>query len=282
MAMVLRSPYMTRKYVKAGMRAARAVGNNQQARKIATTLIQSAWRGYKARSKKPPAKRRKSTASRSFPNVKRGMFDTTYGPSVNGFSAIVQKDLERISISMPEIGNGSSKRLTNRIYVKGISFCWHFINPNPYPIEVHFALLQMPSDILSSTNWLSDFFRADNGGETSLNFEQYETNPNWDNRYLCNPINPENKRIITHRRWVVGGKRSDKTLKESNYIVKAKKYFPIKRVLSLENSTDQTPEKPYVYFMWAMSLDPADHDATTQKTVVTYNLKRKMYYKNLI
>lgn len=274
---------------------ARFLGSDdaKAAYKAAATTAQRAYRAYRRRVKArrqaqmesgdmPMPMKTDSYAERSYPSTHRGHFDNNYTPNVNGFNALGQKALFSNEIEMPETGNGTSRRLTNQVYIKGFSFCLQFINPNPYPIEVHFALCQFGSDNLTATDYTSDFFRADNAGESTINFPDYTGLPNWDQRILCNPLSPENKRIITHRKWVVGGKVTGKTLKESGYILKHECYLPIKRKMSLENSNDRLPEKPYVWFLWALSLDPDDHDNANQKTVVRYQVKRRMYYSNII
>lgn len=246
-------------------------------------LMQAAA-GVRRRWKRGKLKK-KSLSRRSYATPRDSLFDTGFVPGVRGYNVLRAKELYYDRLDLPNINN----RLTQQIYVKGLKLCLQLHNTADFPVEIHVAMIQF-SNILA-TDTLADiqkgFFRADQGGVTDLDFINYTPAPQYDLRYMCNPLNPDNKKIIFHKKYKLGRRLNQPggfAAAQSGYEVTLDRYIPLKRVAKFQNnaSGDALNEKPWVLCMWAMASDMDDHDATSQQDLVKWNYKKKFYFKNMV
>lgn len=221
-------------------------------------------------------------ARRAFRQKALKPYHTVYTPDSAGYRLVQPKTFESEYIRSPVQGVGTTTRLTQQIYVKGIKMCLHLWNINDYPIEVHLALVQAPEDISTTAQLKDNWFRADDGtGGTVLNFQDFSASPTWDLRYLCNSLNPNNKRIITHRKYMLGRRTAPGGIDQSKPFLMFDKYFPIKRPQNLTDNIDTLPERPFAWVLWGLPLDGADMPIPPAGDLFKYNMRTKLYFKNI-
>lgn len=227
-------------------------------------------------------KRKRSTAKRSFGSRKKSKFRASILPGPSAYTNTDVKTLAFDVIDSPGQGLGTTERLQEQIYLKGIKICLNIINRAPHPLEVHFALVQLPSSNTAfGDNIKQAFFRADSIGDAvTMDFVDQSTEPFWDIRYLCNALNRDNKRIITHRKWILGEATTDPAQRDEHftYYRKMEKYFPIKRVQQFRDGNDNVAERPYAWCMWAMPINDTDYGGTPGDQSWKYNIRVKQYF----
>lgn len=237
--------------------------------------------------------RRKSKskfAKRSMKQKRTNPFVTSYTPSAQTLQDMTQKTFYSGAINYPAQGLGTTDRRGEQIFVSGVNICLHVRSTVDYPQILHFALIQLPSDQLTQQQFRDQFFRADGPSSSiTLDFVNQSIDPNWDLRYDCNKINPDNKAIITHRRWLLDKKFVTNPSGEpsvqpfgqgqSMWAVKMDKYFAIKRPVKF-SGTGVIPEKPLYWCMWIMALEPQDQVSDASTTAV-YNVREKLYFRNI-
>lgn len=280
------APYAAR-FAKRQRLAKTAVGlgqfawNNRATIKAAASMFRKnrAMRG-KARIR---AQKRRATISEPYETNEKGSFHTGFVPGPGAHSNATFKTLYFDAMSMPSQGLGTTERLTEQIYLKGINICMSVFNNQGYPIEVHMALLNLESDADSTGDELrNNFFRADDVGDrTTLDFQNFTENSNWDIRYLCNPISPDNKRILWHEKRVLSRVHISGTHEEVNdtYFTKLDRYVKINRTIQLNNNTSGVGERPFAWCIWALPVNDINMPASTG-THFRYLTKFKMYFKN--
>lgn len=199
-------------------------------------------------------------------------------PDQTNYNTLPFKLLDFNRVDMPS--ENFNNRLTNRIYVKGIKVCFEIINTTNIPTEFHWAIIQ-GKETESEQDVRTDFFRADNGtGGDTLTFSNGGA---YDIRYKCNPLNPANKRIITHRKVLIGGiTASGDSVHERKYFFKHDKYYPIKRTVHFDNNNDIINEKPWNLVFWCMPMDGAQHVQNTEVPILKYQIKTHVYFKNIV
>lgn len=231
--------------------------------------------------KRATKKRKREPDTRAYESNLRSKIHDVFQPDNVNYTSVGQKTLALSSVRMPNSdGQNPMARLTNQIYVKGVSFCIDLFNVGTFPIEVHFALIQFANENVTDDEVNDDFFRGETtGGAPNLSFQDYTVSPSFDQRYKCNSLNPDNKRIITHQKYVLG-KQDTRSLVQSGYHHKVDQYFPIHRYVSFDNRTDTQTERPLKWCMWAMPVDGADFNTSGQIDLFKYQLRSKVYFRN--
>lgn len=275
-AVMRRTAMYRRPAVQAALFGARRAG--PRGASMAAKRIQRMWRNRGKR--KPPA-------NRPYPDNGPGNYEVKFVPGVAGYKGVVQKTLERYEMTIPGLGLGADNRLTNKINLRGFDVCLQMFNEKNFPVVVNMALLQFPRRETGDDPNIEDkFFRADEiGGEgTSLTFSNFASTPGWDMRYLCNRLNPDNKRILLRRKWTLGAKvlnGNTQLLRQSGYQRTFKKYIKINRKITLNGNTDVN-EQPFYMVWWCLPLDSNDHNAATSSTHFRYNLRVKTVWRNVV
>lgn len=238
--------------------------------------------------KRGRAKKRKR--SRAMPSTKNSRVKMTINPPTAGnVIAFSAKRLEIGEITYMEGGIGDNRRNSNQIYVKGIKVCYNFFNRCPYPVELHWALVQFGDEEgLNGPKVRKEFFR--DSGEVSnqgrnMDFVEDDT---FDRKYLCNPLNPDNKRILSHKKWKIWGEAPANANPEVtgqrrltttfDHHLKYEQYHKIQRVVKLNGNQDMENEKPIYKCIWFMPIDPADF---TVGDVVEFDEIEKVYWRNV-
>lgn len=236
----------------------------------------------------------KNERSQPYPSFKRENMDTSIFPSPDTTLDLNAKVLRIDKILFPRQGLGPNKRLGNQIYFKGMHLCLNAFNDCPYPVEMHWALIQITSENPQAGTIGTEFFRADDDGTGSINFVNAQagepTSLPWDIRYICNPLNTANKRVILHRKWTVGPKvytaggapavGAQHSMTKDNHI-KLDTYIPIKRYVHLDNDQDVSNEKPFFKVMWWQSVDPQDHLTAGTEAKLRWQTIQKMFFGNV-
>lgn len=269
-------PYVGRSRLQAGISLGRFAYRNRASIFKAARAVRRRW--------KRGIKRRRTYASRSYASKKRSRAESIVIPSTSGYISLPVKALFSDLVKLPDGTTGmAGHRLGPQVYVKGIKMCFDLFNVNSYPIEVHMAIIQMGTDDVTDGPIRDSFFRDDTeNGLKSLNFEDIGTDAAYDIRYKCNSLNPDNKKIITHQKRVLGAQVTGKTLQESQYYWKFDKYFPIKRCANLEGANDTIPEKPFWYLFWAMPMDGANMPPDGSQNSFKFQARYKVYFNNIV
>lgn len=237
-------------------------------------------------------KRRRSQNSNAYPTRPSSRRKVERVPDVlGGQIGFGPKRLDIKEIRFVSSGIGDNRRNSNQIYFKGFSCCVNLFNRNPYPIEVHWALVQFADEQATGEGpkVRAEFFRGSGPSENEGRTLTFTEDDVFDRRYLCNPLNPDNKRILAHRRWKVWGQAPASTSTEitgnrnvqasrDNHL-KYQQYHKIGRVVKLDGGIDIENEKPFYKCMWWLPVDPADFDPTGN---VQYDDIEKVYWKNVV
>lgn len=265
-------------------RGAKFVYDNRHSIAKAAKVIGKGVR--KIKSKRKPAN------LKPYPSDSRGAFAISHVPGTSAFTPLGSKQLYADRLSMPAIGTGDTTRLTNQIFLKNISICLKLqaIKTFNKPVEIHFALCQLGSDDTTTTNWEAQFFRGDSASDNVIDFQQYATNKNWDIRYLCNSLNPDNKNVLLHKKFMIDIYNSSTTASWPNgngqgmskSLLTRDFFIPIKRVIKFSNSATDLNERPFVVFMWGLTSRPDDHDAVNQQSIVLFNYRTRLSYSNVV
>lgn len=174
------------------------------------------------------------------------------------------------------------------MYIKGLKLCMQIHNIADFPVEVHVAMVQFSNRqaVDSNVELQRGFFRADQDSKTDLDFTDYVGDPQYDLRYLCNPLNPDNKKIIFHKKFLLGRRLNSPggfAAAASGYETKIDQYIPLKRIVKMQGTLNTgVNEKPWVLLLWTLASDMDDHNATTRQDLVKFNYKKKFYFKNMV
>lgn len=278
------APRITRAYfnrVRGAATVAQAYRRGRQARmafkaaKGAASVIQRAWRNRQ--------KRRPGYADRADSHT-----IAEFNPTPFSMQPLQCKTLVFGYFNTPATGTGGANRLTDQILVKGINFCLNIHTIATFPVLVHFAVLQLPSDTLTNAEIQDGFFRSDNLGTTSQeSFVDFTTSASWDIRQDCYKINPDNKKVLTHykmlldQRYAAGtttnvGQGTTKNLK------KVERYLKVNRVAKFANDAATTPEKPWIWCIWCMPARPENQPAAGANiNMLNFSVREKLYFKNI-
>lgn len=214
-------------------------------------------------------------------------FDVKFSPGIAGYKGVVQKALDVYEMKIPALGQGSDNRLTNRIFLKGFHVCTQIFNRKTFPVVVQMALLQFPRRETGDDPEPKDkFFRADENGDegNALSFQDFNENPGWDMRYICNALNPDNKRVLMRKKWILGSRElngNKQPIHQAGYMVMHDRYIRINRHIVLNGSADVN-EQPFYMVFWALPLDSNDHNTTETSTHFAYNMRVKTLWRNVV
>lgn len=251
----------------------------------AKTIIRGA--NYVSRARQ--AKRQKKEP-RVFSSVPKASTFQNFVPGTNTFININQKSLYSDRLSFPATGTTVGSRIGSQIYLKGINLCASFYSAKALakPVEFHIAVCQLGNDTSVSAEWRLQFFRAQGPSGNTLDFEEWTNNPAWDIRYLCNPLNPDNKKVLLHRKFLIdnysnpAGGAVSYPQGMSRLYHRVEKYIPINTTMQFGDNATQIPEKPIVVFVWALTQRPDDHNAVSAVTVGHFNYNTRLVYKNTL
>lgn len=225
-------------------------------------------------------RRRKSNA---YPSVTKSRIKTTIDPATPGqVTAFAPKSLNIQEVRYVQAGIGDDKRNSSQIYIKGVNVCLNFFNRAPYPIELHWALIQFADeDGIDLDRIKKEFFR-DSGTSGSGKNMDFVDDAIFDRKYLCNPLNPDNKRILSHKRWRVwaniGGNATNNAQAYHDNHLKYVQYHKIGRTVHLDGNFDIENEKPLYKVMWWLPIDPNDMNKSAS---CDYDEIEKVYWKNV-
>lgn len=228
-------------------------------------------------------RKRKGYSERAEKIPKTNPSVSAFYPSPTLMTSFPNKTFFYDYINFPTTGTGSSQRITEQVMVTGINLCIHVHNVSSYPVWVHICLLQLPNDQMNTLQITNQFFRGEN---TVINqtqdFEDYAVVPAWDIRYDCNKINPDNKKVISHQKFLldrqfsVAGQPFGQ--EQARSILKFEKYFPINKISKFSSSAVSQPEKPFIWGIWYMPCYPGNMSPTA---AVNFQVREKLYYKNI-
>lgn len=188
-------------------------------------------------------------------------------------------------IEWPAINNLTSDktRLSNEVYCPGFKICQTFYNDALYPIEIHWAVLRFKNKEFSTLDTAlpevrADFFRdpiniADREADFPTSTAAY------DQRLKCYPINQNRFDIMTHQKFMMGGKLSTISVNDSKHVMRIEKWFRINKKLEFETPTAVNPNFPFILVSWACNVDPNDYSNTATpwrwETYITPYFKSK-------
>lgn len=235
--------------------------------------------------RKPGSRSRAPRKSKTYDSASTSTFKTSYNPDTRGLDNTQLKTFVSGYVTMPEKGTTSTSRLTDSVFVKGVDLCFHVLNTTARTFQLHVALVQQPCDETTQTQLREGFFRGDSPEATSIDFVNRTQDPAWDIRYLCNAINPDNKKVLMHKKFLLDVGRltanSPRPAQEqSKSIVHHSEYISINKVFKLRGG-DTNPnraEKPLVWCLWVMPLDPND---MLTGDAFSFNVREKLYFKNV-
>lgn len=234
-------------------------------------------------AKRRKLRRAKNAISQPYSSVQNARSFEDFIPSSTGYNSIMFKNLHVVDLKMPK-----SQRLTDQIHLKGFKICFELFNATkqsvpsaPFPIEVHFAIVQLGDETVPDIK--TDFFRGTDvtTGDRSFDFVEYATDDTYNLKYKCNPLNPDNKRILCYKKWLVEKGDLSYNIPQSPYYVKFDKYVKIDRTINFDTSTDNVNEKPFKFCFWAMPVDGNNMPSTTNVHAFRYQMKQIIYYRNV-
>lgn len=264
-------------------------GINPRNRRFAAAAAKMAWnnRGSYARPNKRARKaRRGGTAKRAAPSAKTQT--KQHGEMDETTRAVQMKTLKAELVSFPSLGTGIGGRLSSQINLRGIKVCEEFYNDNDFPIEVHFAIVQLKhkaaGDDLGEIE--TSFFRDTTSDiKRSRNFPTGGVGSDL-KAVKCLPLNPDKFHIITHTKRTLGSVKvvdssagnQSVLLKESGFHWKHDRYYKINRTVAFDEIDQQLPERPFYCLYWWAPVDPAFYD--NGNSLVRHNFMRQIYFNS--
>lgn len=267
-------PLMMRTAYSFGRRYAR-----RNAARLAGSLAQSAARAgsrriFRAVSTRLRKRRRTSKRFTSDPGLSKA--EVSFVPDNNTSTIVSEMVLSNFKIPMPLKGLGTGQRLTNSIFLKGVSVCGFFKTNSSAPLYVHMAVIQdtIKSDGLTTLDVRDGLLR--NNVLTESRVLDFPATPpaNWDVRFNCNPLAPESHNILMHKRWVM----QDTSDKQRQQYKKVERYIKINRTIQLgEQLSDDRFARDIHVLIWWQSLHPNDHGVAGRE--VSYQMTNKIWWK---
>ena len=186
-------------------------------------------------------------------------------------------------------------RLTPNVRLSGFKCCDEFSNNNGYPIEMHYAIVQLkenvePADI-DRALLSRDFFRNPTSSvERATDFETPSGIHSWDINYKCLNLNPDKFNILTHKRKILDSKTPNggtistsnpiNNTKESSWYWKLHRWYPVKKKHSFDKPTHVIPQRPYVVMYWWQAINRSDHNANAPgDSAVSLETQDVVYYR---
>lgn len=144
------------------------------------------------------------------------------------------------------------------VHLSGLKACYMFENRQDKPFEVHFAIVQGKASQLSGQQDLETEFFRNNTDNTRATDDFTQDNSEWNQRYLCAPINSDKWNIITHTKRILWPKGSDTATGTGTYFWKHEKYYPIKRNIRFDRTFRSVNTEPFVICVWCVELHKED------------------------
>lgn len=228
---------------------------------------------------------RRSYAGRSGPSSKRtSQVRGSFNPSVTAYFQSVYQSWYGEPLDEIDRGTGIRERLSGRNFIKGFKICGRIINPNPYPAEFHWAVVQdkEPNQVDLKTRLFRSTANTANRYLTPVDFA---TTPGWNIQYLCNSINSNRFNVITHKKHTIGGQgtyplsASQNALGQSYWMKRIDEYIPIKRSVSYQDSSATTAIEPWYLVWWWLPPDDSHFNPGSADFCKTL-WKTEMYYSD--
>lgn len=168
-------------------------------------------------------------------------------------------------IEWPAINNLTSDktRLSNEVFCPGFKICQTFYNDALYPIEIHWAVLRFKNKEYATLDTALPEVRADFFRDPINTLDREADFPTstaaYDQRLKCYPINPNRFDIMTHQKFMMGGKLSTISVNDSKHVMKIERWFRINKKLEFETPTAVNPNFPFILVSWACNVDPNDY-----------------------
>lgn len=205
--------------------------------------------------------------------------------SKSTFQSLERKtlDLNEMKFNLPPNTNdtlGSAPGMTYSL--AGFRMCMTFRNDGTLPIEVHWAICQL-KDTGDSIVGTKDEWFSDPGGSSIRyrGFEDYTTDPTYDNRILCQGINTRNLNVLTHQKFVLMGNQNQSgTGPNAQYGATWKKidrYWNMKgKKFAYLSTTSTGVERPMFLAVWHDRVDaPFNSSLPINYNVQLYGYTRR-------
>lgn len=208
---------------------------------------------------------------------------------------VAQQTLYFRTILFPDQSLDANGRIGPTINLRGFKLCDEFTNNNGYPIEMHYAVLQLKENADFSAIGIADirdkFFRnTESTTGRASEFIEAALDNTWKMSMKCNPINPDKFNIITHQRRLLdsmtpnggaaGTSNPRRGVHEAKYHWKNHRWFPINKQVTFESSTNQVPQRPYVVVYWWTTVNRSDYNTVSIDQNVAHEHKDKVYFRN--
>lgn len=235
-------------------RAIAAAYNNRGIIRAAGSFARRAYRRYRSR-RKPYAKRSHR------PQQKRSPVDGEWYPTIVTSDLLEIQTLQETRLVNIAHGTGIRERLNNQnVYIKGFKVCLRFENmKSQTPLEVHWAIVQHDDDD-NNTKCFRDTTITNSRFLDFTNYDPASSSNPWQVRYLCNPLNSNKFRIITHRRFRLAatGSSTGTVQARGEFYKTVNKYIPIKRRISYSATTTDQNDRPWWLLIWYSTLTRND------------------------
>lgn len=231
-----------------------------------------------------------------------------WSPSTVGVS-IGQKDLAVQPVSFPasmadpSFGNILQARCGQSISLRGIKCDYRITNHKPYPIEYHWALVQLKDNVRAESFriGLDLFVDPRNTQERFLNFTNADLNDGinpvgfyntWDMGYLVNPINSSQYNVLSHKRKILGSKpvepiytTGNTRIFEERWMWKISKFFKLNKTINFDRIDADGNVKSFHVLMWWLPVYPGDLEnpeaAPPAADGVNFQWFHKVYFRDL-
>lgn len=260
------------KYRLAGRLAGAAVRRGPQAYKFIRRIARNRKAAYRRQ-------RKRSYGSRSGPNaIRTSQCSAAFNPNTAGPTAVRWKTLNSIKPLQIDRGTSIRERLSGRVFVKGFKICGRIQNVNPWPVEMHWALIQQKSPCDVSALGVNFFRSTGNASERAVDFVDDTLVSTWNMQYLCNPINTQRYNIITHRKMLLDKKFTTTALTqtyslgESVWAKNILKWIPIKRHVEYEDDMALDNNKPWQLVYWWLPVEAADKGVGVENINVQWKI----------
>lgn len=262
---------------------ARSAYKNRAMLSFAARRIQRAYRG----SRRAKLSRRITGARQST----RQHSTFSYNPGV------AQQTLYFRTLTFPDQSLDANGRVGPTIKLSGFKLCDEFTNNNGYPIEMHYAVLQLKDNDGSTAISLSEvkdkFFRETaSTTKRAIDFVDASLDNTWKMSMKCNPINPDKFNIITHQRRIMdsmtpnggaaGSSNPRRSTREAKFYWKNHKWYPLDKKATFNESTSTIPNRPFLVVYWWTTVNRNDFNTTLWSVDdnVTHEHKDKLYFRS--
>lgn len=189
------------------------------------------------------------------------------------------------NIGFPDRGDQIGQRNSQYIYCKGINLNMTLTNNNQnIPGIMHVALVQEKDTISDPTDLRTDFFRETGSGSIrSTDFINWSAGDSFSFVQQKMPINSDKLRVITHQKYYLAPKTTNNGHNDhGSWFKTTKKYFPIKRRLAFDGTTDFAPWQPFYLLIWWTTISGNDYNSGTNQKGFTYNIKADVLFRSIV